>query len=107
MTVTGTDSALFVTCALIKVISRYCFLPADVVGLAGGLQLQAVGFLFLLVRADWDDGLTPALGTRRLIADRARAEQHPVAVFGRNLRETKIDVFTSVTYFLPLLDPST
>lgn len=69
----------------------YRFLPTDVVGLAGGLQLQTVGFLFLFVRADGDDGLTPALGTRGLIAERARAEQHAVAVFRRNLWETTIN----------------
>lgn len=62
-----------------------CFPPADVVGLAGSLQLQAVGFLLFLVRADGDDGLPPALGAGRLVAERARAEQHPVTVLRRHL----------------------
>lgn len=62
-----------------------CFLPADVVGLAGGLQLETVGFLFFFIRADGDDGLTPAFRARCLVADRARAEQHAIAVLWRNL----------------------
>ncbi len=66
-----------------------CFLPADVVGLAGGLQFETVGFLFFLVRADGDDGLTPAFRTRCLVAERAGAEQHAIAVLWRNLRGAK------------------
>lgn len=61
------------------------FLPADVVGLAGGLQFETIGFLLFFIRADRDDGLTPALRACRLIADRAGAEQHAIAVLGRNL----------------------
>lgn len=64
--------------------------PADVVGLAGGLQLQTVGFLFFFVGADWDDGLTSAFGTRCLVTEWARAEEHAVAVFGRNLWGTRV-----------------
>lgn len=60
-------------------------LPADVVGLARGLKLQTVGPLLFFVGADGNDGLPPALGTGRLIVGWARAEQHAVAVFGRNL----------------------
>lgn len=59
--------------------------PADVVGLAGGLQLQTVGLQLLLVGADWHDGLAAALGAGGLVADRAGAEQHPVAVLRRDL----------------------
>lgn len=47
------------------------FPPADVVGLAGGLQFQTVGLLFFFVRADGDDGLTPAFRTCCLVAERA------------------------------------
>jgi len=61
--------------------------PANVVGLARRLQLQAVGLLLLFVGADGHDGLAPALRARRLVAERARAVQHAVAVLGRNLRE--------------------
>lgn len=61
------------------------FLLADVVGLAGGLQFETVGFLLFFVGADGHDGLTPALRTSRLIAQRTRAEQHSIAVFWRNL----------------------
>lgn len=44
---------------------------ADVVGLAGCLQLQTVGFLFLFVRADRNDGLTSPFRACRLVAERA------------------------------------
>ena len=37
-------------------------LPADIIGLAGVLQVQAVGFLPLLVGAHGHDGLPPPLG---------------------------------------------
>lgn len=47
---------------------------ADVVGLAGCLQLQTVGFLFLFVRADRNNGLTSPFRACRLVAERARAE---------------------------------
>lgn len=64
-------------------------IPADVVGLAGVLKWQAVWLVFVLVGADGDDGLSPALRTGRLIPRRTRAEQHPVAVFCWNLRSEK------------------
>lgn len=54
--------------------------PADVVGLAGRLQLQTVGLQFLLVGADRHNGLAAALGAGGLVADGAGAEQHSVAV---------------------------
>lgn len=60
-------------------------LPADVVGLARGLQFQTVGSLLFFVRADRNDGLPPAFRACRLIVRGARAEQHAVAVFRRNL----------------------
>lgn len=59
--------------------------PADVVGLAGGLQLQTIGLQLLLVGADGHDGLAAALRTSGLVADGAGAEQHPVAVLRRDL----------------------
>lgn len=59
--------------------------PADVVGLAEGLQLQTIGLQLLLVGADGHDGLAAALGASGLVADRAGAEQHPVAVLRRDL----------------------
>lgn len=70
-------------------LKAFCFLPADVVGLADGLQFETVGFLFFFVRADRDDGLTPAFRTCRLVAKRARAEQHAIAVLRRNLRGSR------------------
>lgn len=63
--------------------------PADVVGLAGFLKRQAVWLVFVLVGADGDDGLSPALCTGRLIPRRTRAEQHPVAVFCWDLQLEK------------------
>lgn len=63
--------------------------PADVVGLAGVLQRQAVWLVFVLVGADGDDGLSPALGTCHLVPGRTRAEQHPVTVFCWNLQLEK------------------
>lgn len=59
--------------------------PADVVGPARVLEGQAVGLVFVLVGADGHDGLSSAFRARRLIPRRTRAEQHPVAVFSRNL----------------------
>lgn len=44
--------------------------PADVVGLAGVLKRQAVLLVFVLVRADGDNGLSPALCTGCLIPRR-------------------------------------
>lgn len=63
--------------------------PADVVGLAGVLKRQAVWLIFVLVGADGDNGLPPALRTGRLIPRRTRAEQHPVAVLCWNLQLEK------------------
>lgn len=60
--------------------------PADVVGLAGVLKRQTVWFVFVLIGADGDDGLSSAFCTGRLIPCWTRAEQHPVAVFCRNLQ---------------------
>ena len=59
-------------------------LPADVIGLAGLLQAQAVGFLPLLVGAHGHDGLPPPLGAGDVSAG---AEEHPIAVLGRDLVE--------------------
>lgn len=56
--------------------------PADVICLAGVLQVQAVGLLPLLVGAHGHDGLPPPLRARDVPAG---AEEHPVAVFGRDL----------------------
>lgn len=49
------------------ILKACCFLPADVVGLAGGLQFETVGSLFFFVRADGNDGLTPAFRTCCLV----------------------------------------
>lgn len=43
-------------------------LPADVIGLAGVLEIQAVGFLSLLIGTHGHDGLTPALGAGNISA---------------------------------------
>lgn len=69
-----------------KVLKVQVVPPADVVGLAGGLQLQAAGLQLLLVGADGHDGLAAPLGAGGLVADRAGAEQHPVAVLRGDLR---------------------
>lgn len=63
----------------------YPGVPADVVGLAGGLQGETVGLLPVLIGADWYNGLAPALGAGRLIAGWTGTEQHPVAVLGWHL----------------------
>lgn len=65
----------------------YPGVPADVVGLAGGLQGETVGLLPVLIGADWYNGLAPALRAGRLIAGWTGTEQHPVAVLGRDLVE--------------------
>lgn len=57
---------------------------ADVIRLAGVLQIQAVGLLPLLVGAHGHNGLPPPLGARDVPAG---AEEHPVAVLGRDLVE--------------------
>lgn len=49
--------------------------PAESVGAAGTSQLQAAGFVPLLVRAGGDDGAAAALGARLV---RTRAEQQRV-----------------------------
>lgn len=59
-------------------------LPADVIGLAGVLQVQAVGFLPLLVGAHGHDGLPPPLRAGDVPAG---TEEHPIAVLGRDLVE--------------------
>lgn len=59
-------------------------LPADVICLAGVLQIQTVGLLPLLVGAHGHDGLPPPLGAGDVPAG---AEEHPVAVLGRHLVE--------------------
>lgn len=59
-------------------------LPADVICLAGVLQIQTVGLLPLLIRAHGHDGLPTPLCAGDVPAG---AEQHPVAVFGRDLVE--------------------
>lgn len=58
--------------------------PADVVRLAGVLQVQAVGLLPLLVGAHRHDGLPPALGAGDIPTG---AEEHAIAVLGGNLVE--------------------
>lgn len=96
-------------CEQVKVKSRLSWrrlksdscLPADVVGLARGLQFQTVGSLFFFVRADGNDGLPPAFRTCRLIVRWAWAEQHAVAVFRRNLWGIWIKFhFQSQVFFL-------
>lgn len=59
-------------------------LPADVICLAGVLQIQTVGLLPLLVGAHRYDGLPSPLSAGNVPAG---AKQHPVAVFGRDLVE--------------------
>lgn len=59
-------------------------LPADVICLARVLQTQAVGLLPLLVGAHGHDGLPPPFGAGDVPAG---AEEHPVAVLGRDLVE--------------------
>lgn len=73
--------------------------PADVVGLARGLQFQTVGSQFFFVGADRDDGLPPSLRTGRLIIGWARAEQHAIAVFRRNLGEIGIKMCVHSRFF--------
>lgn len=58
--------------------------PADIIGLAGVLQTQAVGPLSFFIGAHGDDSLSPPLGAGDVPAG---AEEHPVAVLGRNLVE--------------------
>lgn len=58
--------------------------PADVVCLAGVLQIQAVGLVPLFVGAHRDDGLPPPLRAGNVPAG---TEEHPVAVLGRDLVE--------------------
>lgn len=60
-------------------------LPADIVGLAGVLKRQTVGFVLVLVGTDWDNGLPPALRTRSLVPRWTRAKQHAIAVFSGDL----------------------
>lgn len=57
---------------------------ADVIRLAGVLQVQTVGLLLLLIGAHRHDGLPPPLGAGNVPAG---AEEHAVAVLGRNLVE--------------------
>lgn len=62
-----------------------CLLPADIVGLTGGLQLKTVGLLLLFVGADGDNGLTPPLRASCLVAEWTGAKQHAIAVLRWNL----------------------
>lgn len=80
--------------------------PADVVGLAVVLQRQAVWLVFVLVGADGDDGLSPALRTGRLVPRRTRAEQHPVAVFCWNLQLEKNRLFKKTAFYVFLTSQS-
>lgn len=86
---------------ILKHILRAChFLPAYVVGLAWGLQLKTVWFLFFLVWADRDDGLTPAFWACCLVTEWTWAEQHAVAVLWRNLCGTRITALWQWTVML-------
>lgn len=58
--------------------------PADVVCLAGVLQIQAVGLVPFFVGAHGDDGLSPPLSAGNVPAG---TEEHPIAVLGRDLVE--------------------
>lgn len=58
--------------------------PAEGVGAAGASELQAGGFVPLLVGAGGDDGAAAALGTRLV---RTRAEQQGVAELPRDALE--------------------
>lgn len=59
-------------------------LPAQVVGAAHVAQIQAVGFLLVLVGAEGDDGLPPALGARLVLAG---AEEEAVGVLAGHVVE--------------------
>lgn len=59
-------------------------LPADVIGLARVLQIQAVRLLTLFIGAHRHNGLSPPLGAGNIPAG---AEEHSIAVLGRNFVE--------------------
>lgn len=73
-------------------------LPADVIRLAGVLQIQAVGLLPLLVGAHRHDGLPSPLGAGDVPAG---AEEHPVAMLGRDLVE---ELPEGLVAFAPVAD---
>lgn len=58
--------------------------PADVICLAGVLQVQAVGLVSFLIGAHGHDSLSPPLSAGDVSAG---AEEHSIAVFGRDLVE--------------------
>lgn len=60
----------------------HAILPADVILLAGLLQIQAVWFLPVLIGAHRNNGLAPPLSTGYVSTG---AEEHPVAVLGGDL----------------------